>query len=79
LRRLDTVDEFVHNEEVFFELVRVLSQIGDIDQVTSFLVQMPRVSSIKGAQTRTLTLCEPTARVLGVPNCLATPCVCLIQ
>ncbi|XP_073448179.1 mutS protein homolog 4 [Aquarana catesbeiana] len=74
--RLDCVQEFLENEELFFNLQSVLSRFLDTEQLLSNLIQIPKQDTEKAADTKitflislkhTLELVEPLKAVLK--NC----------
>ncbi|KAM5147943.1 mutS protein homolog 4 isoform 1-T1 [Mantella aurantiaca] len=74
--RLDCVQEFLENEELFFSLQSVLSRFLDTEQLLSNLIQIPKQDTEKAADTKitllislkhTLELVEPLKAILK--NC----------
>ncbi|XP_072275595.1 mutS protein homolog 4 [Pyxicephalus adspersus] len=74
--RLDCIQEFLENEELFFSLQSVLSRFLDTEQLLSNLIQIPKQETEKAADTKitylislkhTLELVEPLKAVLK--NC----------
>ncbi|CAI9613738.1 unnamed protein product, partial [Staurois parvus] len=75
--RLDCVQEFLENEELFFSLQSVLSKFLDTEQLLSNLIQIPKQDTEKAAETKisflislkhTLELVEPLKAALK-KNC----------
>ncbi|XP_053538579.1 mutS protein homolog 4 isoform X2 [Ictalurus punctatus] len=71
--RLDTVQELLHGEELFFGLKSAITQFLDIDQLLSALVQLPKQETVEVAEAKimhviqlkhTLELIEPLKMVL---------------
>ncbi|XP_073400919.1 mutS protein homolog 4 isoform X1 [Dendrobates tinctorius] len=71
--RLDCVQEFLEDEELFFSLQSVLSRFLDTEQLLSNLIQIPKQDTEKAADTKitylislkhTLELVEPLKAVL---------------
>ncbi|XP_040264757.1 mutS protein homolog 4 [Bufo bufo] len=71
--RLDCVQEFLEDEELFFSLQSVLSRFLDTEQLLSNLIQIPKQETEKAADTKitylislkhTLELVEPLKAVL---------------
>ncbi|XP_071983700.1 mutS protein homolog 4 isoform X2 [Engystomops pustulosus] len=76
--RLDCVQEFLQDEELFFSLQSVISRFLDTEQLLSNLIQIPKQDAEKAADTKitylislkhTLELVEPLKDVLK--NCRA--------
>ncbi|XP_069835546.1 mutS protein homolog 4 isoform X2 [Dendropsophus ebraccatus] len=74
--RLDCVQEFLEDEELFFSLQSVLSRFLDTEQLLSNLIQIPKQNTEKAADTKigylislkhTLELVEPLKGV--IKNC----------
>ncbi|XP_077134925.1 mutS protein homolog 4 isoform X1 [Ranitomeya variabilis] len=71
--RLDCIQEFLEDEELFFSLQSVLSRFLDTEQLLSNLIQIPKQDTEKAADTKitylislkhTLELVEPLKAVL---------------
>ncbi|KAF4084026.1 hypothetical protein AMELA_G00124150 [Ameiurus melas] len=71
--RLDTIQELLQGEELFFGLKSAITQFLDIDQLLSALVQLPKQETVEVAEAKimhviqlkhTLELIEPLKMVL---------------
>ncbi|KAM9466550.1 mutS protein homolog 4 [Clarias gariepinus] len=71
--RLDTIQELLQSEELFFGLKNAITQFLDIDQLLSALVQLPKQETVEVAEAKimhviqlkhTLELIEPLKMVL---------------
>ncbi|XP_069719919.1 mutS protein homolog 4 isoform X6 [Phaenicophaeus curvirostris] len=75
--RLDCVQEFLQDEELFFGLQAVISKFLDTEQLLSVLVQIPKQDTVKTAESKitnliylkhTLELVEPLTAALRSCN-----------